>query len=140
MTVDQPPAGTPSSGMTSPGTPLSEPPPSGDIDELRRALDAFVRERNWAQFHSAKNLVMALSAEVGELTEHFMWLTPAQSDALPHETVQAVADEIGDVFIYLLHLAARLGIDPVAAALRKLDGARAKYPVDGFRVPDGERR
>jgi NTP pyrophosphatase (non-canonical NTP hydrolase) len=112
-------------------------PASGGLDELRRELDAFVRERNWGQFHSAKNLVMALSAEVGELTEHFMWLTPAQSDALPPETAQAVADEIGDVFIYLLHLAERLGIDPVVAALRKLDGARAKYPVDGFRMPDG---
>jgi NTP pyrophosphatase (non-canonical NTP hydrolase) len=106
------------------------------LDELGARLDAFVAERNWAQFHSAKNLVMALTAEVGELTEHFMWRTPEQSDDLPPETAAAVSDELADVFIYLLHLSRRLGIDLVAAAHRKLSAAEEKYPVERARVPE----
>jgi NTP pyrophosphatase (non-canonical NTP hydrolase) len=107
----------------------------GALDDLAAALDAFVAERNWAQFHSAKNLVMALTAEVGELTEHFMWLDPERSDRLSDAERAAVADEVGDVLIYLLHLCRRLGIDPVRAARAKLDAAGEKYPVDRFRVP-----
>jgi dCTP diphosphatase len=107
------------------------------IDELMAALDAFVAERNWAQFHAPKNLVMALAAEVGELTEHFMWLDAERSDRLSDEERGAVAAEVGDVLIYLLHLCRRLGIDPVEAATTKLDAARAKYPPERFRAPDG---
>lgn len=106
-----------------------------DLDELMAELDRFVSERNWGQFHSAKNLVMALTAEVGELTEHFMWRTPEQSDDLPPDATAAVADELADVFIYLLHLSRRLDVDLVAAARRKLSAAAEKYPVGLTRVP-----
>ena len=101
------------------------------------ALGSFVAERNWAQFHAPKNLVMALTAELGELTEHFMWLDPQNSDQLYDDERAAVAAEIGDVLIYLLHLCQRLGIDPIEAATAKLEAARAKYPAERFRVPDG---
>jgi dCTP diphosphatase len=107
-----------------------------DLDELMAALDHFVAERNWAQFHSAKNLVMALTAEVGELTEHFMWRTPEQSDHLPPDAAAAVADELADVFIYLLHLSRRIDVDLVAAARRKLAAAAEKYPPGLTRVPE----
>jgi NTP pyrophosphatase (non-canonical NTP hydrolase) len=110
---------------------------SRGIAELMAALDTFVAERNWAQFHAPKNLVMALTAEVGELTEHFMWLDPQGSDQLPDDERAAVAAEIADVLIYLLHLCRRLGIDPIEAATAKLEAARAKYPLERFRVPDG---
>jgi dCTP diphosphatase len=109
------------------------------IDGLMAALDAFVAERDWAQFHSPKNLVMALTAEVGELTEHFMWLDPERSDRLSDDERDAVAAEVGDVLIYLLHLCRRLGIDPVEAATAKLAAAGAKYPPERCRVPDGHR-
>ncbi|MFL6138206.1 MAG: nucleotide pyrophosphohydrolase [Frankiaceae bacterium] len=107
------------------------------LDDVMAALDAFVAERNWAQFHSPKNLVMALTVEVGELNEHFMWLDAERSDRLSGSERDEVAAEIGDVLIYLLHLCRRLGIDPVDAAAAKLDAARAKYPAERFRVPDG---
>jgi len=110
----------------------------GDRDplgELYAELDRFVAERGWAPFHTPKNLVMALSAEVGELTEHFMWLDAARSDELTAAETAAVADEIADVLVYLLHLSRRLGVDPVAAARRKLVAAAAKYPVEAYRVP-----
>jgi dCTP diphosphatase len=110
---------------------------SRGIDELMAALDSFVAERNWAQFHAPKNLVMALTAELGELTEHFMWLDPQRSDQLSDDERAAVAAEIGDVLIYLLHLCRRLDIDPIEAATAKLEAARAKYPPERFRVPDG---
>jgi NTP pyrophosphatase (non-canonical NTP hydrolase) len=106
-----------------------------DLADLTAELDRFVAERNWAQFHSAKNLVMALTAEVGELTEHFMWRTPDESDHLPPAIASSVADELADVFIYLLHLSRRLDIDIVAAAHRKLRAAAVKYPVSETRVP-----
>jgi NTP pyrophosphatase (non-canonical NTP hydrolase) len=99
------------------------------LGELTAELQSFVDERDWDRYHTPKNLVMALTAEVGELTEHFMWVDGAQSAALPPEMLDAVAGEIGDVLIYLLHLCRRLGIDPVAAATTKLAAARVKYPV-----------
>jgi dCTP diphosphatase len=99
------------------------------IGELLAGIQAFVDERDWDRFHTPKNLVMALTAEVGELTEHFMWLEGEQSTSLPAEQLDDVAGEIGDVLIYLLHLCRRLGIDPVDAAFAKLAAARVKYPV-----------
>ena len=107
-----------------------------DLTDLIAQLDHFVAERNWAQFHSAKNLVMALTAEVGELTEHFMWTDGEHSDDLSADERAAVAAEIADVFIYLVHLSRRLGIDVVDAALHKVDAAARKYPVHSTRVPD----
>ena len=103
------------------------------LDELRARLDAFAVERDWAQFHNPKNLVMALSGEVGELTEHFQWLTPDESERLPAGTLAEVELEIADVLLFLIRLADRLGVDPVQAAQRKLVLNAAKYPVDKAR-------
>lgn len=103
------------------------------LEGLRAKLDAFAVERDWAQFHSPKNLVMALSGEVGELTEHFQWLTLEQSERLSAETLAEVELEIADVLLFLVRLADRLGVDPVRAAERKLELNAKKYPVDKSR-------
>jgi len=103
------------------------------LEGLRAKLDAFAVERDWAQFHSPKNLVMALSGEVGELTEHFQWLTLEQSERLSAETLAEVELEIADVLLFLVRLADRLGVDPVRAAERKLELNAKKYPVEKAR-------
>ena len=103
------------------------------LNELKQNLEDFVAERDWAQFHSPKNLAMALSVEASELMEHFQWLTEEQSSALLSEKLQQVREEIGDVLIYLTRLADKLGIDPAEAAFEKLEVNRIKYPADKVR-------
>lgn len=106
-----------------------------DITRLAQALEQFASDRNWAQFHSPKNLVMALSGEVGELTEVFQWLSEdaSKSAARNPETAQAVEDELADVLMYLVRLASVLGVDLDAAAQRKLRLNAEKYPVEKAR-------
>ncbi len=109
---------------------MGEMPPPGDrLEALRERLRAFVAERDWDQFHTPKNLAMALVAEAGELVEHFQWLTPEQSERLAPEVRAEVALEIADVLLFLLRLCDRLDIDPVQAAHRKLALNAQKYPV-----------
>ena len=96
------------------------------INELRR----FAGERDWDQFHSPKNLAMALGSEVGELMEHFQWLTEQESSDLSPEQMAKVREEIADIQIYLARLADRLGIDPIEAAHEKVAENEKKYPVD----------
>lgn len=103
------------------------------LEELRTQLAAFAAERDWEQFHSPKNLAMALAAEAGELLEHFQWLTEGESAALPGAERDAVALEIADVLLFLVRLADRLGIDPLEAASRKLELNARKYPADKAR-------
>ena len=103
------------------------------LADLAAKLRTFASERDWDQFHSPKNLVMALSVEVSELMEHFQWLTEEQSSALPPEKLQQVREEIGDVLIYLTRLADKLGVDMLEAAAEKLEVNRAKYPVEKVR-------
>ena len=103
------------------------------IEVLRDRLREFVGARDWDQFHNPKNLAMALVAEAGELVEHFQWLTPAQADDLPPDTRIEVEHEIADVLIFLVELADRLGVDPLAAAERKLALNELKYPVEKAR-------
>lgn len=103
------------------------------LEELAILLREFAAERDWDQFHSPKNLAMALSVEASELMEHFQWLTEEQSSALQTEKLQQVREEIGDVLIYLIRLADKLGIDPSEAAFEKLELNRAKYPEDKVR-------
>lgn len=100
------------------------------MDDLRNAIRAFIEERDWDQYHSPKNLAMALSVEVAEIVEHFQWLTEEQSRELPPEKLTEVRKEIGDVMIYLTELAEKLGIDPVEAARAKLEINRQKYPAE----------
>lgn len=98
-------------------------------DELQKALRNFADARDWDQFHSPKNLVLALAGEVGELAAEFQWLTEAESRSLDDERLSRVAHEIGDVFIYLLRLADKLSIDLEQAAWDKLDLNAERYPV-----------
>ncbi len=108
------------------------------LDDLNARLLHFARERDWEQFHSPKNLVMALAGEVGELTEHFQWLTEAQSANLDPDKRQRVGEELADCLIYLVRLSERLGIDPIAAAYRKIAINERRYPVE--RVQGDARR
>jgi NTP pyrophosphatase (non-canonical NTP hydrolase) len=103
------------------------------FEDLSRRLAEFAAARDWEQFHSPKNLAMALAAETGELLEHFQWLTEAESAALPEEERDAVALELADLQLYLVRLADRLGIDLVATAHRKIDLNAEKYPADKAR-------
>jgi dCTP diphosphatase len=100
------------------------------LEDLRSAIRAFIRERDWEQFHSPKNLAMALSVEVAEIVEHFQWLTEEQSNNLLPEKRAKVREEIGDVMIYLTELAEKLGIDPVEAAKAKVAINEQKYPAE----------
>jgi dCTP diphosphatase len=104
-----------------------------DLDGLRTKLRDFSAARDWGQFHSPKNLAMALSAEAGELLEVFQWLTEEQSAHLDDAARAAASDEIADVLLYLVRLADTLGIDPLAEAQRKLAENERKYPVDKAR-------
>jgi dCTP diphosphatase len=103
------------------------------IDELRRQLREFARERDWEQFHSPKNLAMALIVEAAELVEHFQWLTQAESRSLDPDRREQVAQELADVFIYLVRLADRLDVDLLDAAERKIALNARKYPADKVR-------
>ncbi|MDD5329411.1 MAG: nucleotide pyrophosphohydrolase [Sulfuricella sp.] len=103
------------------------------LAELTDKLRGFAEERDWEQFHSPKNLAMALIVEAAELVEPFQWLTAEQSQALDPARLEQVRQEIGDVLIYLTRLADRLGIDPVAAAHDKMAINAAKYPVERVR-------
>ena len=97
------------------------------------ALRQFAAERDWAQFHSPKNLACALSVEAAELLEQFQWLTDAQSEDLSAGQRVAVGREMADVLLYLLQIADRLRIDLVAAAREKLELNARKYPVERAR-------
>lgn len=103
------------------------------LDDLKEQLRDFARERDWEQFHSPKNLAMALSVEAAELVEHFQWLTEAQSQALAADKRELVAQELADVLLYLVRLADRLDIDLMDAAQRKIVLNAQKYPADKVR-------
>lgn len=98
--------------------------------ELRQKIDSFVNERDWAQFHSPKNLAMAMIVEAAELVEHFQWDTIQESYDLSAEKRQEVAHELADTFVYLLRLAEVTGIDLIKAANDKIALNAIKYPVD----------
>lgn len=105
------------------------------IAELTERVRAFAQERNWEQFHTPKNLAMALAGEVGELLAELQWLTPEQSAAVmqDEELGPRVRAEIGDVTIYLVRLADVLGVDLVQAALDKLEESGRRYTVEAAR-------
>jgi dCTP diphosphatase len=100
-----------------------------DIDALKQRLAEFAAERDWEQFHSPKNLAMALAAEAGELVEQFQWLTESQSEDLDAAQKQAVAYELADVLIYLVRLADRLDVDLDVVVPEKIRINAEKYPV-----------
>lgn len=100
------------------------------LKELRAKIEAFVTERDWAQFHSPKNLAMAMIVEAAELVEHFQWDTIEESYQLSDEKRKEVGHELADTFVYLLRLAEVTGIDLIAAANEKIALNALKYPVE----------
>jgi NTP pyrophosphatase (non-canonical NTP hydrolase) len=110
---------------------LPTPKPLIDATQLASALEQFAVDRNWSQFHSPKNLVMALTGEVGELSEVFQWMSEADSRhaATNPETAQAVKDEIADVLLYLVRLADVLKVDLNEAVTQKLKTNALKCPI-----------
>lgn len=104
-----------------------------DLTSLRDRLREFAAARDWDQFHSPKNLAMALAAETGELLERFQWLSEQQSVGLPPAELAKVADEIADIQLYLVRLADKLNLDLVESAKRKISQNEAKYPVEKAR-------
>jgi NTP pyrophosphatase (non-canonical NTP hydrolase) len=103
------------------------------FEETKHRLREFCTERDWDQFHSPKNLAMALIVEAAELVEHFQWLTEEQSAALPADKLAAVAQEVADIQIFLVRLADKLDIDINAAVAAKLVLNEQKYPPDKAR-------
>ena len=103
------------------------------LDELTARVRAFAEARDWQQFHTPKNLAIALSVEASELLEHFQWLSDAESQSLDATQLARVRDEIADVLLYLVRLADRLDVDLLAAARDKLAVNAKKYPADKSR-------
>jgi dCTP diphosphatase len=100
------------------------------MKDLQNAVEAFVAERDWAQFHTPKNLAMAVAIEAAELMEHFLWSGGTEPATPDPARRTLIAHEIGDVLIYLVRLGQALDIDPIAAASDKLALNRDKYPVE----------
>ena len=103
------------------------------LDQLRQRLGDFARVRDWEQFHSPKNLSMALIAEAAELVEHFQWLTEEQSHNLDDSKREEVALELADILIYLIRCADQLGIDIIEAVQRKMAINEHRYPAEKVR-------
>jgi dCTP diphosphatase len=110
-------------------TPIN-PPRLIDVAALEAALQEFADERDWNQYHSPKNLAMALVGEVGELVEIFQWLTEEQSKTVARDptTARAVRDELADVTLFLVRLSSVLGVDLNEAVISKLSANAKKYP------------
>lgn len=106
------------------------------LDKLNERHRRFVEERNWQKHQSPKNLIMALTGEVGELNELFQWLTVEESWNVEGPKKQAVAEELADILIYLVRVSDELGIDLVAAAHEKCDVNDRKYPASEFQGND----
>ncbi|GAA4598103.1 nucleotide pyrophosphohydrolase [Planotetraspora phitsanulokensis] len=104
-----------------------------DLNQLAVRLQDFASARNWGQFHTPKNLVMALAGEVGELVAEFQWLTPEQSKHLEPATFDRVRSELADVSLYLVRLADLLDVDLIEAANAKLDENERRYDPDLYR-------
>ena len=104
-----------------------------EFEHLKLRLRDFAEERDWDQFHSPKNLSMALIAEAAELLEHFQWLTEKQSSELSGDKLVEVGLEIADIQIYLIRIADKLGVDVLEAVEKKIALNEAKYPADEVR-------
>lgn len=103
-----------------------------DLEKITRRVQAFSTDRNWDQFHSVKNLSMALSVEASELVEIFQWMSEADSNEVwkNNEKYQELKDEVADVFIYLLRIAMKTNIDLEEVIHAKMEKNEVKYPVD----------
>lgn len=101
-----------------------------DLNALRSEVRQFVADRDWEQFHTLKNLAMALAVEAAELMEPLQWLPSDATICAPEHLRERLEEEAADVFLYLLMFCDRAGIDLVAAAHRKMAANAARYPVD----------
>lgn len=104
--------------------------PQDSLIELRERIRQFSGERDWNQFHTPKNLAMALSVEVAELVEHFQWLQTGADAELDDAKRTGIRHELADVLVYLIQLADKTGVDLREAVLEKMELNRAKYPVE----------
>lgn len=107
--------------------------PEDSLDRLNQRLLTFARERDWEQFHSPKNLAMALAGECGELLEQFQWLSEEQSASLAPDKKQEVGQEMADILIYLIRLSERLDLDLIQAAENKIAVNERRYPAHKVR-------
>jgi dCTP diphosphatase len=103
------------------------------VEELQARIREFNRARDWGQYHSPKNLAVALSVECAELLEIFLWMTPEQSTQLDDKQAARLREEIGDILIYLLNLASKFDLDPLQCAAEKLEVNERKYPAEQVR-------
>ena len=107
--------------------------PIESLESLRDVLREFAKDRDWDQFHTPKNLSMALIAEAAELIEHFQWVDGDKSHLLEPKTRQAVEEELADILIYLVRISDKLGVDLLQASGRKIELNAQKYPADKVR-------
>jgi NTP pyrophosphatase (non-canonical NTP hydrolase) len=103
------------------------------LEALKQKIQHFVDERDWAQFHTPKNLSMAMMVEAAELLEHFQWDTPAESQQLSAEKREQVGHELADTLVYLIRIAQVLNIDLLEVANQKIALNAKKYPVEQAR-------
>ena len=102
-----------------------------DVDKILTKVNKFSEERDWNQFHSIKNLTMALSVECSELVEIYQWISEDESNDLSNETLKNKSrEELADIFIYLLRIASKLGVDLETEAINKMEINGKKYPID----------
>lgn len=104
-----------------------------NIERIKKRLDTFAMEREWEKHHTPKNLLMALTGEVGELMEIFQWLNDEEIQNLSFDQKQYAKEEVADVAIYLLRLCMKLDIDLEEAIFMKMEMNEKKYPTDKFR-------
>ncbi|PLY01270.1 MAG: NTP pyrophosphohydrolase [Desulfuromonas sp.] len=103
------------------------------LQELKDRMATFVRERDWEQFHTPKNLSMSIAIEAAELMEHFQWLTVEQSKNLDDEALSDIGEELADIVIYSLSLSNYLGLDLASTVQAKMDKNIRKYPKEKVR-------
>lgn len=113
---------------------MAQPAPAQDsLIQLRDLARAFAAERDWGQFHTPKNLAMALTVEAAELAEHFQWLPTGAAHELDERKREGIRHELADVMLYLIQLADKTGVDLRSAVLEKMELNRAKYPAEQVR-------
>ncbi|MFT6221637.1 MAG: NTP pyrophosphatase (non-canonical NTP hydrolase) [Candidatus Endobugula sp.] len=101
-----------------------------ELDHIKKTLAQFSKDRDWEQFHSPKNLAMALSVEVAEIVEHFQWLSEEEANTLTAAKRHAIAEEIADTQMYLLLLAEKLDVDIIRSVNEKIVKNAEKYPIE----------
>ena len=106
---------------------------NNELSELKQKLREFAESRDWDQFHSPKNLSMAICGEAGELSEIFQWLTETQSQNLTDDQLKQASQEMADILLYIIRLSDKLGVDLFKAATDKIEVNAIKYPIDKAR-------